>query len=149
YRDYLDVRDRGKSFAGLVAYTSITAGVGTKSDAAPRLRLGLITTGNLFTVMGVEPTIGRGFRPEEDQVKGRDLVTVLGRTMWEQEFDSDPNVLGRTMRINGQAFTIVGVAPPGFTGLDGFARIDFFVPMMMSPRLIVDPRAASLEARDA
>ena len=62
-------------------------------------------------------------------------MVVLGRTMWEQEFGSDPGVLGRSMRINGEPFTIIGVAPPGFTGLDQFVRSDFF--------------AASLEARDA
>jgi len=149
YRDYIDIRDRGKSFDGLVAYTSITAGVAIKPETTPRLRLGLITTANLFTVMGVEPTVGRGFRPEEDQVPGRDMVAVISGAMWEQEFGSDPHVLGGTVLINGQPFTIVGVAPARFTGLDNAARFDFYVPMMMSPRLISDPKAASLEARDA
>ena len=58
--------------------------------------MGMLVSGNLFPLMGVEPTIGRAFRPEEDQVPGRDAVVVLGRTMWEQEFGSDPRVLGRT-----------------------------------------------------
>ena len=53
------------------------------------------------------------------------------------------------MRINGQPFTVIGVAPPGFTGLDQFVRSDFFVPLMMSPQIINDPQAASLESRDA
>ena len=63
--------------------------------------MGMLVSGNLFPLMGVEPTIGRAFRPEEDQVPGRDAVVVLGRTMWEQEFGSDPAVLGRSVRING------------------------------------------------
>ncbi len=111
--------------------------------------MGMMASSNLFAVMGVEPTIGRAFRPEEDQVPGRDAVVVLGRTMWEQEFGSDQGVLGRSLRINGEPFTVIGVAPPGFTGLDQFVRSDFFVPVMMSARLINDPKAASLEARDA
>jgi predicted permease len=149
YRDYVDIRDRAKSFDGLVAFRYVTVGIATDPNAAPRLRMGVMASSNLFAVMGVEPTIGRSFRPEEDQVPGRDAVVVLGRTMWEQEFGSDQGVLGRSLRINGEPFTIIGVAPPGFTGLDQFVRSDFFVPVMMSSRLINDPKAASLEARDA
>ena len=149
YRDYVDIRDRAKSFDGLVAFRYVTAGVATDPNATPRLRMGVMASGNLFAVMGVEPTIGRSFRPEEDQVPGRDAVVVLGRTMWEQEFGSDPGVLGPTLRLNGQPFTVIGVAPPGFTGLDQFVRSDFFVPVMMAPRLINDPQDRSLEARDA
>jgi predicted permease len=149
YRDYVDIRDRSKSFDGLAAFTYLTAGFAADSRAPAKLKMGMLVSGNLFTVMGVEPTIGRGFRREEDQVPGRDAVVVLGRTMWEQDFGSDPAVLGRTVRINGSAFTVIGVAPPAFTGLDQYVRTDFFVPLMMSPRLISDPKAASLEARDA
>ena len=147
--DYVDIRDRARSLDGLVAFRYVTVGVATDPIAAPRLRMGVMASSNLFAVMGVEPTIGRSFRPEEDHVPGRDAVVVLGRTMWEQEFGSDQGVLGRSMRINGEPFTIIGVAPPGFTGLDQFVRSDFFVPVMMSSRLINDPKAASLEARDA
>ena len=102
--------------------------------------MGMLVSGNLFPLMGVEPTIGRAFRPEEDQVPGRDAVVVLGRTMWEQEFGSDQAVLGRSVRINGNEFTVIGVAPPEFNGMDQFVRSDFFVPLMMSPRLISDPK---------
>ena len=149
YRDYVDIRDRGKSFDGLVAFRHVTAGIGIDPNATPRLRLGMMASSNLFAVMGVEPTMGRAFRADEDQVPGRDAVVVLGRTMWEQEFGSDEGILGRSLRINGQPFTVIGVAPPGFNGLNQLVRADFFVPMMMAPRLITDPKEASLEARDA
>ena len=149
YRDYVDIRDRSRSLDGLVAFRFVTTGFTTDPDAAPRLRTGSLASSNLFAVMGVEPTIGRAFRPEEDQVPGRDAVVVLGRTMWEQEFGSDRGVLGRSVRINGQPFTVIGVAPPGFTGLHPLVRCDFFVPVTISPRLINDPQAASLEARNA
>ena len=148
YRDYLDIRDRSQSLDGLVAFRYVTAGFTTDGNAAPRLRTGVLASSNLFAVMGVEPTIGRGFTAEEDQVPGRDAVVVLGRTMWEQEFGSDQGVLGRSVQINGHPFTVIGVAPPGFTGLHQLVRSDFFVPVMMSARLINDPQAASLEARD-
>ena len=149
YRDYVDIRDRSQSLDGLVAFRIVTTGFTTDPDSAPRLRTGVLASSSLFAVMGVEPTIGRAFTAEEDQVPGRDAVVVLGRTMWEQEFGSDQGVLGRSVRINGHPFTVIGVAPAGFTGLHPLVRSDFFVPVMMSPRLINDPRAASLEARDA
>src|SRR5438552_3904038 len=149
YRDYVDIRDRSQSLDGLAAFTYLTAGFSGDPRAVPKLKMGMLASGNLVTVMGVEPTIGRAFRREEDQVPGRDAVVVLGRTLWEQDFGSDPAVLGRTVRINGSAFTVIGVAPPALTGLDQYVRTDFFVPLMMSPRLISDPKAASLEARDA
>ena len=149
YRDYVDIRDRSKSFAGLAAFANLTAGFAQDARTTPRIKLGMLASGNLFSLMGVEPTIGRGFRPEEDQVPGRDAVIVLGHAMWEQEFGSNPAVLGRTVRINGIDFTVVGVAPAEFTGLDQFLRADFFVPLMMSPRLIADRKTGSLEARDA
>jgi macrolide transport system ATP-binding/permease protein len=149
YRDYVDVRDRNKSFGGLAAFTYLTAGVATDPKATPKLKMGMLVSGNLFPLMGVEPTIGRAFRPEEDHVPGRDAVVVLGRTMWEQEFGSDRGVLGRGVRINGIEFTVIGVAPPEFSGLNQFVRSDFFVPLMMSSRVMSDPKVRSLEARDA
>src|SRR6266542_4430436 len=69
--------------------------------------------------------------------------------MWEQEFGSDQAVLSRSVKINGNAFTVIGVAPSEFNGLDQYVRSDFFVPLMMSQRLISDPKSGSLEARDA
>ena len=148
YRDYVDIRDRNRSFDGLAAFASLTAGVATDPTATPKLKIGLLISGNLLPLMGVEPTIGRAFRPEEDEVPGRDAVVILGRTMWEQEFGADGGVLGRTVRINGVPFTIIGVAPASFTGMDRYVRYDFFIPLMMSPRVIADSKAASLEARD-
>ncbi len=149
YRDYADIRDRSKSFEGLAAFTNITAGFAADSTQTPKLKMGMLVSGNFFPLMGVEPTIGRAFRPEEDQVPGRDAVVILGRALWEQDFGSDPQVLGRTVRINGVDCTVIGVAPSSFTGMSQFVRSDFFVPLMMSPRIVNDKRTASLEVRDA
>jgi len=149
YRDYVDICDRSKSFDGIAALTRVTVGFARDANAQPRLKLGMLVSGNLLSLMGVTPTIGRYFRADEDQVPGRDAVIILGHTLWEQEFDADPGVLGRRVRISGLDFTVVGVTPPSFTGMDQFARSDFYVPLMMSPALIADPRTGSLETRDA
>jgi len=149
YPDYVDISDRSQTFRGLAAFTYLPAGFAADPTSTPKLTMGMLVSGNMLGVMGVEPTIGRSFRPEEDQVRGRDAVVVLGRSLWEQAFGSDAHVLGRSVRINGLPFTVVGVAPPSFTGMDQYVRIDFYVPLMMSPQLITDPKAGSLEARDA
>ena len=149
YRDYVDIRDRNRSFEGLAAFSYLTVGFASDPAATPKIKMGMMASSNLLPLMGVEPTIGRTFRPDEDQVPGRDAVVVLGRTMWEQEFGSDAGVLGRSVRINGAAFTVIGVAPGSFTGMNQVVRSDFFVPLMMSPRVINDKKTASLEARDA
>jgi macrolide transport system ATP-binding/permease protein len=149
YRDYVDFRARSQSFEGLVAFTNSTVGLATEPDALPKLRLGLLVSGNFFTVMRVEPQLGRTFLPEEDQAPGRDAVVVLGHDFWEQQFGADRSILGRPVRLNGLEFTVVGVAPDSFTGLNQFARFDFYAPLMMWSRLIPDPQARPLEARDA
>jgi predicted permease len=148
YRDYADIRDRNTSFEGLAAFSHLTVSFAIDPAATPKLKLGMMVSGNILPLMGVEPTIGRTFRTDEDQVPGRDAVVVLGRTLWEQEFASDAGVLGRSVRINGVPFTVIGVAPESFTGMSQYVRADFFVPLMMSPRVINDPKAGSLEARD-
>jgi predicted permease len=148
YRDYVDIRDRNKTFEGLAAFSYLTVGFASDPTETPKIKMGMMASSNLLPLMGVEPAIGRTFRPDEDQVPGRDAVVVLGRTMWEQEFGSDAGVLGRSVRINGAAFTVIGVAPGSFTGMNQVVRSDFFVPLMMSPKVINDKKTASLEARD-
>ncbi len=149
YPDYIDIRNNSKSFDGLAAFSYVTVGFTKDSKTPPRLKMGMLVSDNLFSLMGIEPTIGRGFTADEHGVPDRDAVIILGRTMWEQEFGSDPVVLGRTVRINGHDFTVIGVAPPSFTGMNQYVRSDFFVPLMMSSRVLADPKAGSLQARDA
>ena len=149
YRDYVDIRDKSKSFDGLAAFTSSTVGFATEPDALPKLRIGLLVSSNFFTVMRVDPQLGRTFRPEEHQVPGRDAVVVLGHDLWEQQFGGDRSILGRKVRLNGIEFTVVGVVPASFTGLDHLFRFDFYAPLMMWPSLVPDSNTKPLEARDA
>jgi predicted permease len=148
YREYVDIRDRTTTFDGLVAFSGLTSGMAVTREALPKLTLGLLVSGNFFTVMGIEPELGRNFRPEEDQVPGRDAVVILGHTLWEQQFGADPSILGRQVQLSGIDFTVVGVAPARFTGMNQFVRADFFAPLMMWPRLAGDPAARPLEDRN-
>jgi putative ABC transport system permease protein len=149
YPEYVDIRDRSKTFDGLVAFTGTTLGFAAAPAATPKLRVGLLVSGNFFSVLGVEPQVGRGFRADEDQVPGRNAVVVLGNDFWQLQFNGDPGVLGRTVRLNGIDFTVIGVAPAGFVGLSQFARVDVYAPLMMWPRLLPDSNARPLDNREA
>jgi predicted permease len=148
YREYVDIRDQSRSFDGLAATTKSTTAFSIERGATPTLALGMLVSGNFFQVVGVDPQLGRAFRPDEDQVPGRDAVLILGHDFWERQFGADPAVVGRTVLLNQIEFTVVGVMPPGFTGLDQYVRYQYYAPIMMWPRLIADANIRPLEARD-
>jgi predicted permease len=145
FPDFRDLRDHNRSFDNLTAFTSLTVGFTTKPDALPQMKFGVLVTSNLFNAMGVEPELGRAFRPEEDQVPGRDAVVVLDHSLWEQQFAADPSILGRKVRMNGIEFTVIGVTPDRFTGMNQLIRPAFYAPLAMYPRLSANPKA--LESR--
>jgi predicted permease len=135
YPDYVDLRDRNRTFDGLVAASYTFLGFAPDAATQPRMKWGLYVSGNFFRVLGVEPTLGRGFRPDEDQVEGRDPVVVLGHDFWVAQFGAKPSVVGSRIRLNGIEFRVVGVAPEHFTGIDQVFRPHLFVPLAMSPRM--------------
>ncbi len=149
YREYLDLRDGTASYDGVVANTNIEAvGFATDAVATPRVKGGMMVSGNFFQVLGVEPRLGRGFRADEDQQPGRNAVAVLGPGFFEQEFASDPGVVGRTIRLNGTDFTVIGVAPESFPGMNIFGRPDVYVPLAMAPLFSTNPQKRFLIDRD-
>src|SRR5262249_32685730 len=105
-------------------------------EAVPKVTLGVIASGNFFTGLGINIPVGRAFRPEEDQVPGRDRVTVVSYSMWEQEFHSDPAIIGRKIRVNGTEFAVVGVAPKRFTGPEAFILPQLYIPLNAFPQAI-------------
>jgi predicted permease len=134
YREYRDIRDNTKSYDGVIAYAEMQAvGFSAEPGVTPRIKGGVMVSGNFFRVLGVEPGLGRGFRADEDQVPGRDAVVVLGPDFWRHEFASDPGVVGKTIRLNGTMFTVIGVAPDSFPGLLTFGHPDLYVPLAMAP----------------
>jgi predicted permease len=149
YREYLDIRDKTKSYDGVIAYVEMQAvGFSAEPSATPRVKGGMMVSGNFFRVLGVEPRLGRGFREDEDQVPGRDAVMVLGPDFWHHEFAADPAVVGRTVRLNGTPFTIIGVAPDSFPGLLTFGHPDFYMPLAMARTFSTDIEKNFLEDRD-
>jgi hypothetical protein len=138
YPDVVELRDKNRSFDGLVAYRFVPAGVARDVHTQPEFKAGLLVSGNFFSLLGVKPYLGRGFRSDEDHVPGRDAVVVLAYDLW-RELGADPAIIGSRIRLGragGSDFTVVGVAPESFTGMDLFIRPDFYIPIMMGPKVL-------------
>jgi predicted permease len=149
YREYLDIRDQAQSYSGVIANAPLSSvGFSLNAGETPRVKGGMLVSGNYFRVLGVEPKIGRGFREEEDLVPNRDAVTVLGPDFWKREMGGDPAAVGKTIRLNGTDFTVVGVAPESFPGMLLFSRPDFYVPLAMAPLFSSDAKKDFFSDRD-
>jgi putative ABC transport system permease protein len=135
YPNYRDLRDRSQSFDGLIADQLTLSSFARSREAVREMRLGMLVSGNFFSVLGVRPVLGRGFAPEEDLVPGRQAVVVLGYDFWKNNLAGDPSIVNGVVLINGIDFNVIGVAPARFTGMDQWTRPAFYVPLMMAPRL--------------
>lgn len=140
--DFLDLRARTRTFAALTASSESRFGFTPAPDQPAQLKLGLYVAANFFDVAGVQPALGRTFRPEEDTVPGRDAVVILSHSLWSDTYHADPAILGRSIRLNGVELTIIGVAPEGFPGVRNGMHMAFYVPVMMSPALSAAADAA-------
>jgi macrolide transport system ATP-binding/permease protein len=149
YREYLDIRDKTKSYDGVVANADMEAvGFSAEPGTTPRIQGGMMVSDNYFHVLGVEPRLGRGFREDEDEVPGRNPVVVLGPDFWRHEFASDPSVLGKTILLNGTEFTVIGVAPDTFPGMEIFGHPDCYMPLAMAQVFSTNVQKNFFEDRD-
>ncbi len=129
YPDYVDLRDRNRSFSGFLAYHDDAM---TLTDTGKPIRIwGSLTSANYFDVLGVQPILGRAFLPTEEQKPGGAPVVVIGYGLWQAYFGADRSVVGRMIEINRHSYTIVGVAPPTFQGCKTGLRSDLWIPLMM------------------
>jgi len=147
YPDFEDFRKKSNSFAGLTAAQYYQFGFAVDKKALPQMRYGALVSGNFFGVLGLRPELGRGFRTDEDEVPGRDAVVVLGHDLWNNEFASSPDVIGRSIFLNGLPFTVVGVVPESFKGPNVMIRADLYVPLAMEPALAGKSQQSELEMR--
>ncbi len=147
YPDFDDFRKQSNSFSGLTASQFLQFGFTPDKAAQPQMKFGALVSGNFFSVLDVHLDLGRGFRPDEDKVPGRDAVVVLGHDLWETGLGSDPAVIGKSIFLNGLTFTVVGVAPKTFSGPNSWLRSDLYVPLAMQPALAGESPPNELEAR--
>jgi predicted permease len=143
YLNYKDYRDRNTVLSGLSAYSFV---IGSLSHGGKNERVsGYLVTGNYFDLLGVKPALGRGFLPEEDASPGSHPVAILSYGCWERRFGSNPAIVGQTVQFNGHPFTVVGVAPKGFTGTEVAFMPEMWIPMMMAA--VMEPGSSWLQRR--
>ena len=128
YANYLDLRDRNRSFEDLAANNISQAGLDT-GDNPSRVWL-YEASGNYFDVLGVQPYLGRFFHGFDEHGPNSAPYIVLTYPYWHTHFRDDRSVIGRTVQLNKHPFTIIGVAPPGFLGTFVAFSADLFVPIV-------------------
>ena len=147
YPNYEDYRDRATVFAAIAAHSGV--GLNLAGGGKPEQINGEIVSGNYFDLLGVRITVGRGFLPEEDKVPGKSPVAVLSDGFWRKHFGADPQIVGRSIKLNGRDFTVIGVLPPGFRGLNTLFAPDLYVPMMMHEQVLTGFVAENFNDRRA
>ncbi len=147
YPDFVDYRDQTRDvFEGMGAYFPLVPV--SLGGGEPERIWGQLATGNYFSLMGAQPVIGRGFLPEEDQVPGRGQVVVLGHGLWMRRFGGDRSIAGRQVIMNDRPYTVVGVAPRGFSGEARGIISEFWVPLSMYAQIMPDLAKDSDRTRD-
>ena len=138
YPDYRDYRDNLKLVSGLALAQPRALSVG-EDEHGERI-WGELVSGNYFAVLGVKPVLGRMFAPEEyGDKQGAYPVAVIGQGLWRRMFNGDPQVLNRTIRINRQKLTVIGVAPAEFRGTVPGLTFEIWAPAMMGRQLNLMP----------
>jgi predicted permease len=136
YPDYLDLRQRNRSFDDTAAWAISQAGLDTGKD--PSNVWDYETSGNYFDVLRVQPYLGRFFHDSDEHGQNSAPFVVLSYAYWHSHFQDDRSVVGRVVRLNKHPFTILGVAPPGFQGTVLFFAPDIFVPIVNHEQLSGD-----------
>jgi len=143
YPMFRDLERMQTVFAGLAAHLAFGVSLSHRDQATTGD--GMYVSGSYFPTLGLRPALGRLLAPADDQSIGTNYVTVLGYGYWQSHFGSDPAILGRPLRVNGQEMTIVGVAPRGFQGTTLGVRPLVFVPISM--RGVLSPGFRGFENR--
>ena len=133
YPTYKDFRDKNEVFDGLATY--LPAPMNLSQSGVNERVWGYLASGNYFDTLGVRAFKGRMFTEEDDRVPGAHPVAVVSYGCWQRRFSGDPNLVGKTIKLNGHDFTIVGVAPEGFRGTVWVFEPDFYAPMMMAKQI--------------
>jgi predicted permease len=135
YPEFAYLRDRNTAFSGLAAFNGanmILSGIGDthteNTDGEPLQTM--VVSGNYFSVLGITPTQGRTFLPDEDRTPGASAVVVLSYYFWQRRLEGAPEIIGKTLTLNLVPYTVIGVAPKGFEGTIP-NPVDVWVPMMM------------------
>lgn len=134
YLNYQDYRARNQVFSGVAAYTPVLPVTMSNAAGGERIFAEMVTS-NYFDTLGIRPVMGRFFTAEEGRTPGAAPVAVLGYGAWQQRFGAVPDMLGKKIRLNNIVFTVIGVAPPGFRGINAVFGPDLWLPITMAERV--------------
>ena len=135
YLNLQDISDTNQVFESVAGHSSPTI-LTLQEGNSPQRLFGELVTGSYFATLGVRPVRGRFFLPQEDASPGAAPVLVLAYAAWQARFGGADNIVGRTLRINGLVFTVVGVAPEGFKGVNAVFGPDVWIPAMMAEAVL-------------
>jgi len=133
YLNYADIRNQRDVFTDVIAYVPDIVSLNIDGEAE-RGMIELVSS-NYFAMLGVEASHGRIFAPDEGQTIGSSPVIVLSYDYWERRFGGDASAIGKPVKLNGQPFTIIGVAPKSFPGTEPILTVNAYVPLMMKAQL--------------
>jgi predicted permease len=145
YPNYKDFRDRNQVLSGLLLYRFVP--ISLSRDGVNERIWGYEVSGNYFDVLGVQAIKGRTFLPEEDRSRLSHPVVVVSHGAWQRRFASDPDLLGKEIRLNNHPFKIIGIAPEGFKGTEMVYTPEIWVPISMIEW--VEPGAAWIDDRNS
>jgi predicted permease len=145
FPNYRELRDRNQTLAGLAGYR--LAPMELESTSGATRIWGLLATGNYFDLLGVRPVMGRLFHQADDLRPGASPYAVLSYSAWRARFGGDPAIVGKTIRINRLPYTVLGVAPRDFHGIELWYWPEVWVPMMMEPQVENYSGSGSLDNR--
>ncbi len=135
FQNLKDLRERTHAFSSLAGHSSPMA-VTLIDKAEPHRIFMELVTANYFQTLGIHPYLGRFFLPDEDAKPGAAAVTVLGYSAWQSRFGGASDIVGRTIKLNGTPFTVVGIGPKDFKGLYAVFGPDLWVPSMMAGQVL-------------
>ena len=132
YLNSKDYRERNDVFSGLSLFTFTGGQLRVSNSAKPMLVGVQLVDWDFFDILAVCPAIGRTFVADEGKIPGAHPVAILGFALWNTQFGADPNILGKTIRINDQDYSAVGVMPKEFQPIGALGGPDIWIPMMMT-----------------
>jgi predicted permease len=132
YLDYVDLRDRNRTFESLIA-TNIIGPVGVDTGANPSTAWPYLASGNYFDALGIQPYRGRFFHASDEHGKNSAPYVVLSYAYWQGHFSANPGVVGQMVQINKHPFAIIGIAPPDFRGAELFFAPALWIPLVEQP----------------
>jgi predicted permease len=140
--DFLDLQRARDGYGDVAAYTPASVSLAEPGHPA-EMAYAARATANFFPLLGVQPQLGRAFRPAED-TPGRDRVVVLSQRTWQNRFGGSPAVIGRTVRIDGEPHEIIGVLPASFNDWRYLGAVDFFRPLPFAAEFAADRKQTEL-----